>query len=291
MTSSSECTSGPAGQVQHIATAAPSEYYPPSASRASDRWPWVAVALVAAIAAVAVAVIVTLGREQRSASLPAVAQVATQRSSPPKVITRTLAGPSTTIIREQPVSSSAPAVPDSASGSCGGGINVNSQTSCSFAQNVVEQYTQDAEQAGAPGPFNVSAYSPVTGKSYSDSCGYNSSTAIVSCSHGSDLIQFAYGDIPAPASSSAPAVPDSTSGSCGGGITINSQTSCQFAQNVVEQYTQDAQQAGAPGPFNVSAYSPVTGKSYSDNCGYNSSTAIVSCSHGSDLVEFAYSSR
>ena len=193
MTSSSEYTSGPAGQVQHIATTAPCEYSPPSASRASDRWPWVVVALVAAIAAVAVAFIVTLGKEQHSASLPAVAQVASQRSSSPKVITRTVAGPSTTILREEPVSSSAPAVPASASGSCGGGINVNSQTSCPFAQNVVEQYTQDAQQAGAPGPFNVYAYSPVTGKSYSDSCGYSSSTDSVSCSHGSDLIEFAYG--------------------------------------------------------------------------------------------------
>jgi hypothetical protein len=39
------------------------------------------------------------------------------------------------------------------------------------------------------------------------------------------------------------------------------------------------------------AYSPVTGRSYSDSCSYNGYSEVVSCSHGSDLIEFAYASR
>jgi hypothetical protein len=59
----------------------------------------------------------------------------------------------------------------------------------------------------------------------------------------------------------------------------------------VAQYTRQAQQSGGPGSFTVNAYSPVTGRSYSDSCNYNGYSEIVSCSHGSDLVEFAYASR
>lgn len=268
----------------------------PSGS-ASDRWPWVAVALIAAVAAIAVAYFVTMHKEQRSMPLTTVAQVASHQSSPPKVITRTVSSPpkvitrTKTIVREEPVYTSAPAVLISASGSCGGGISVNSQTSCPFAENVVQQYTEQAEQAGGPGSFDVYAYSPVTGQSYTDLCTYTSSDAIVSCSHGSDLIEFAYGNVSEPVSDPAPAAPVSASGSCGGGISVNSQTSCPFAENVLAQYTRQAENAGGPRSFDVSAYSPVTGSSYTDTCDYSDASGIVSCSHGSDLIEFAYGSR
>jgi hypothetical protein len=148
-----------------------------------------------------------------------------------------------------------------------------------------------AEQADGPGSFDVYASSPVTGKSYTDTCSYNPSTGIVSCSHGSDLIEFAYGDVADPVTIPLPANSSPTSGSCGDGIDVNSATSCPFAQNVVEQYTQQAEQADGPGSFDVSAYSPVTGKSYTDSCAYSPCTEMVSCSHGSDLIEFAYGSR
>jgi hypothetical protein len=199
MSTSSENASEPAGQAQRFVVTQP-EYDRGNNARASDRWPWVAVAVVAAIGAIAIAVIVTVGKQRRSAGVPTVALVAShpttvvsQPAPSPKVIIRTVAGPSTTIIREEPVPAAAPAIPTSAAGTCAGGIYVNAQTSCPFAQNVVAQYTRDAEQAGAPGSFNVYAYSPVTNKGYADSCGYSASTGLVSCSHGSDLIQFAYG--------------------------------------------------------------------------------------------------
>jgi hypothetical protein len=191
MTTSSEYAPEPAGQAHQSVIAARPEHYLTGSSRASDRWPWVAVALVAAIAAVAVAVIVTVGNEHHYVGSPKAAQVAFHRSSPPKVIRRTVHRQSTTIVPVQPAPSSAPAVESPASGSCGG-ISLNSQTSCPFAQNVVAQYSQEAEQAGGAGSFNVNAYSPVTGRSYTDACNYSPSANVVSCSHGSDLIQFAY---------------------------------------------------------------------------------------------------
>jgi hypothetical protein len=292
MSTSSEYASGSAGQVQPVVVAAPpSGYFPGGANRPSDRWPWVAVAVIAAIAAIAVAYLVTVGKEQRSVPITTVAQAAAHHSSTPRVITRTVHGPTKTIIRREPVYTSAPSEPISVAGSCGGGINVNAQTSCAFAQNVVEQYTQQAEQAGGPGSFDVYAYSPVTGLSYTDLCTYTPPAAVVSCSHGSDLIQFAYVNVVEPVSTPASAAPISAGGTCGSGISVNAQTSCPFAENVVGQYTRQAQQAGASRSFDVSAYSPVTGKNYTDSCGYSLSTGIVSCSHGSDLIQFAYGSH
>jgi hypothetical protein len=288
MSTQSEYTSGPAGQRQHVANPA---YYTQNAGRGSDRWPWVAVALIAAIAAIAVAFIVFLGNKHQTASVRTVAQVAAHQSPAHKVITRTVAGPSTSVIREVPASSSQSSGWSSASGSCGSGISVNADTSCPFAQNVADQYEQQAQQAGAPGSFDVYAYSPATGQNYTDTCGYSPSDGTVSCSHGSDLIQFSYGDVSAPAVGSEPSGSGSGSGSCGAGISINANTSCQFAQSVVAQYMQSAQNSASPGSFAVEAYSPVTGKSYTDSCGYSSSTDTVSCSHGSDLIEFTYGSH
>jgi hypothetical protein len=288
MSTPSEYAPGPAGQVQQFATPAASGHYIPGAARPSDRWPWVAVALIAAIAAVAVAFLVFRGNQQNTSGVRTAAQVAADRSPAHKVITRTVAGPSTTVIREQPASSSAPSGWTSASGSCGGGVSVNANTSCPFAQNVVDQYEQQAQQAGTPSSFDVYAYSPVTGQNYTDTCSYSPSTGTVSCSHGSDLIQFAYGDVPS--YGSQPSGSGSATGSCGGSISINDHTSCQFAQNVVDQYMSEVG-AGSPESLDVYAYSPVTGQNYTDTCTYTSSNDMVSCSHGSDLIQFAYGSQ
>jgi hypothetical protein len=138
----------------------------------------------------------------------------------------------------------------------------------------------------------------VTNQNYTDTCSYDSSSGIVSCSHGSDLIQFTYGYAPGTVSSSAStgrnpayADPSLAAGSCGSGISVNAHTSCPFAQHVVDEYEQQARQAGSPGSFAVYSYSPVTNHNYTDACSYDSSSGIVSCSHGSDLIQFAYGSR
>lgn len=93
------------------------------------------------------------------------------------------------------VQGAAPSTPPSSSPqgltACDQNISVNSSTtSCAFADNVFAQYANAVQQAGGPLSTDVTATSPVTGASYSDSCQYNSSTQIVLCSHGSDLIQF-----------------------------------------------------------------------------------------------------
>ena len=296
MSTPSDHSSVPGRQVEHLAIPA---YYTQTGGRGSDRWPWVIVALITAVAAVAVVFMITVGSKQRADRAGTVAKAGTHRSPATKVVTkvvnRTLPGASTTVIREEPATSSAAAGPASAAGSCAGRISINAHTSCQFAQNVVDEYNQLAQQAGAPGTFAVHAYSPVTNQSYTDTCSYDSSNATVSCSHGGDLIQFNYGYTPGVVSSSLPGAwnpPSAEStpapGSCAGRISINAHTSCQFAQNVVDEYNQLAQQAGAPGTFAVHAYSPVTNQSYTDTCSYDSSNATVSCSHGGDLIQFNY---
>jgi hypothetical protein len=75
---------------------------------------------------------------------------------------------------------------------------------------------------------------------------------------------------------------------CDQNISVNSNTSCPFADNVFNQYAIDVQAAGGPSSFSVFAFSPGSGQSYTDNCNYNATSQIVLCSHGSDLVQFPY---
>jgi hypothetical protein len=63
-----------------------------------------------------------------------------------------------------------------ASSSCGGGLSVNSVTSCPFAQNVAEAYR------GSGGASVIDVYSPVTRTTYTMSC---SGGAPVVCTGGS----------------------------------------------------------------------------------------------------------
>lgn len=93
---------------------------------------------------------------------------------------------------------------------------------------------------------------------------------------------------PQQATVSAPLSAPSGLTACDQNISVNSATSCQFADNVFYQYAQDVQQAGAPGSYVVYAYSPVTGQNYDDSCNYNPANQIVLCSHGSDLIQFPY---
>ena len=89
----------------------------------------------------------------------------------------------------------------------------------------------------------------------------------------------------------APATPPSSPPgltACDQNISVNSNTSCPFADNVFYAYAQDVQQAGAPGSYVVAAYSPSSGQSYNDTCNYNPTNQIVLCSHGPDLTQFPY---
>jgi hypothetical protein len=95
---------------------------------------------------------------------------------------------------------------------------------------------------------------------------------------------------PSGTTTSPPQTPSAPSGltACDQNISVNSNTSCPFADNVFAQYAQDVQQAGAPGSDVVYAYSPATGQSYPETCNYNPANQIVLCSHGSDLIQFPY---
>jgi hypothetical protein len=99
---------------------------------------------------------------------------------------------------------------------------------------------------------------------------------------------------PAPKSPSTPAAsapPSSSPGgltACDQNISVNSATSCSFADNVFTGYAQEVQQNGGPASYDVYAYSPVTGQGYDDTCTYNPANQIVLCSHGSDLIQFPY---
>jgi hypothetical protein len=75
---------------------------------------------------------------------------------------------------------------------------------------------------------------------------------------------------------------------CDQNISVNSSTSCQFADNVFYQYAQDVQQAGGPGSYYVYAFSPASSQTYTDACNYNPANQTVLCSHGSDLIQFPY---
>lgn len=92
------------------------------------------------------------------------------------------------------------------------------------------------------------------------------------------------GGTSAPATS-APAT-SSGSTSCSG-ITINSATSCAFAEKVQAAY--DSAVGQAPVSTSVTAYSPVTNQTYTEQCNVESEDAsihLVSCSHGSDSIQF-----
>lgn len=62
---------------------------------------------------------------------------------------------------------------------------------------------------------------------------------------------------------------------CGEGITVNSATSCPFALRVRDTYTTE----GGP---TIKVYSPVTGQTYTMNCG--ASGAQVTCRGGNNAV-------
>lgn len=92
----------------------------------------------------------------------------------------------------------------------------------------------------------------------------------------------------APPAAAPPSSSPSGLTACDQNISVNSSTSCPFANNVFNQYAIAAQSAGALGSYPVYAYSPDSGQSYTENCNYNVANQIVLCSHGSDLVQFPY---
>jgi hypothetical protein len=82
---------------------------------------------------------------------------------------------------------------------------------------------------------------------------------------------------------SAPGSPGSGGGntpstsSCGGGLSVNSVTSCPFAANVADSYRSSG------GASIIDVYSPVTGRTYTMNC---SGGVPVACSGGNGAAVY-----
>ena len=167
--------------------------------RLGSQWPWVAVAAIVAIAGVAIAFIVVNGNSGKSTQAVTGAPSASKstgtttahKTSKPKVVVKTVTTQTKTVV-QQPAAPAQPSGSASGLAACDQNISVNSATSCPFAANVFYQYAQDVQSGGGPGTYTVYVYSPATGQNYNDTCSYNPANQIVSCSHGSDLIQFPY---------------------------------------------------------------------------------------------------
>jgi hypothetical protein len=148
--------------------------------------------IVAAGAAAGCSGSTTTVREIQEAATPA-AHTAT-----PAARTATPAPAGTKTVTEQAASGpAAPGAPAAGLAYCGspadqGGISVNSHTSCPFAQNVRSAW----ESSG--GASTVSAYSPVTGLTYTLSC-TATGTGYEVCSSGGNYVEFAAGPVSAPA--------------------------------------------------------------------------------------------
>lgn len=112
------------------------------------------------------------------------AQGASAKPKARQAPSKTTSPPTTTVTSATPAPAPAPALT-----SCGQSVSVNSDTSCPFAVNLFTEYAL-AVANGAPFSTDVTAASPVTGDTYTDSCQYEASSGMVSCSHGTDLVQF-----------------------------------------------------------------------------------------------------
>jgi hypothetical protein len=128
--------------------------------------------------------------------VPVAASSASHASTPAPAATKTVTAPATSA-PARPAASPPPA-PAGGLASCGspadqGGISVNAHTSCPFAENVRSAW----ESSG--GASSVTAYSPVTGMSYTLSCAASGAGYEV-CSSGVNYVEFEAASAPAAAS-------------------------------------------------------------------------------------------
>jgi hypothetical protein len=210
------------------------------------------VALVA-LAGIAAGALAATGAFSHSAAPPALAatraNATTTQATTQARATSTSSHATTTSGAQQTTASAAP----NGTTSCGGDLSVGPNTSCSFAQNVEQAYdhTSGGEQM-------VTAFSPVTGVTYTINCS-GSSPHICSggSTHGAS-VYFTSG--PASTGVTPAGIPASAT-ACGGAVYVGANTSCSFAENVQRAY-----EHGRGGDTNVTAFSPVTGQTYVIHC-------------------------
>jgi hypothetical protein len=162
---------------------------------------------------------------------------------------------------------------------CGGGLSVGPNTTCAFAENVRSAYDES-------GPGTVVAYSPVTNRSYAMNC---SSGGSVECTGANNASVYFSGDYSGTAyeasrpysDSATPTVANaggdySGESACGDELSAGPNTTCAFAENVRSAYDAD-------GPGAVTAYSPVTNRTYVMTC---SSGSSVECTGANNAAVY-----
>lgn len=171
-------------------------------------------------------------------------------------------------------SPSASAIP-SGTTSCGGGLYVGPNTSCGFAQNVEQAYQQSAGGAQV-----VGAFSPATGLTYTIDCTGGSPHVCTGGTTHDASIYFGSGSNTGAAASGGQSLT-----ACDSNISVNSVTSCPFAENVFKAYAQAYKSNGGQTNNVVSAYSPTTTETYSLSCSDQGTT--ITCTGGNNsLVTF-----
>jgi serine/threonine protein kinase len=183
-------------------------------------------------------------------------------------------------------SSAAGGLPAGGTTSCGGDLSIGANTSCGFAANVEQAYGQTSG-----GDQTVTAYSPATGQTYTIACSGGSPHV---CSGGTThnaSVYFTSGpSTGGPASSASAGGPSSSapadaSSGCDSGISVNSVTTCPFADNVFKAYVNDYKANGERSNTVVTASSPVTHVTYNMDCANDGTT--VTCTGGKNsLVTF-----
>ncbi|MGO9794101.1 MAG: hypothetical protein ACLP8S_32680 [Solirubrobacteraceae bacterium] len=182
--------------------------------------------------------------------------------------------------------------------SCGNGILVNNDTSCPFAQNVYDAFGKTAVSGTVAlnKPIGLEVYSPITNKTYSVSCAWNTSP-LATCTTATgawmqfDASQSMGAFTPVATTPAVPPGPTSSAQSCSGsyttggqsttggeigGITAN-RTSCSTANSVTQAWA--AQRSGM-------ANAQVDGFACVVTPPTMNSNETVSCSNDSEQVHF-----
>lgn len=245
---------------------------PPSGDGSRSATNVVAIVILGlvALSGLAVGALAAAGTFSHRSSVQTVTQVTSTRPGAAK------SGAASSAPSATPAAGSA-AAPTAGVTSCGGGVSAGANTSCGFAQNVEQAYAQTNG-----GTQVVSAYSSATGQTYTIDC--TAGPAHVCTGGTTNNASVYFGAVStsggAPAGSSSSSANSGSLSACDSNISVNSVTSCPFAENVFQAYAQNYQSSGYQSDDVVSANSPTTGQTYSMNCTSDGST--VSCSGGNN---------
>jgi hypothetical protein len=140
---------------------------------------------------------------------------------------------------------------------CGDSLVAGPNTTCAFAANVRAAYR---------GAGTVVAYSPVTHQTY-----------VMTCSAGPAVVCTGANDASLSFSTVVSSASTTSQGDCSPGLSAGANTSCAFAERVRAAYRQS-------GPGRVSAYSPVTHRTYLMTCVAGAPVVCTGGDHASVII-------